>query len=130
MTRRFRILVTGSRTWPSPELILAQLRRTVEIFEVPSGYTLIHGDAPGADTMAAWAAEEVRKEDGIDIEIEAYPADWETYGHAAGPKRNKEMVDLGADICLAFQHKNSKGTANCIEKATEAGILVWLFPLA
>lgn len=129
-TRRTRILITGSRTWPNPDFILVQIKNYVEKYPNTHGYILVHGDAPGADTMAAWAAEELRNNDGVDIEIEAHPAEWGRYGSAAGPLRNQKMVNLGADICLAFQHKKSNGTANCIEKATEAGVLVWLFPLA
>lgn len=37
------------------------------------------------------------------------------------------MVDLGADVCLAFMNPGSKGTKNCVDKAIKAGIEVKLF---
>lgn len=116
--------------WPSPDIILEILTKYIDKTPSPGGYTIVHGDASGADSMAAWAAEEIlKKNKKLDIQIEAYPADWKKYGYAAGPIRNKEMVDLGANICLAFQRGNSSGTANCMKLADEAGIRVLLFPL-
>lgn len=127
-TERHRILVTGSRMWPRPEIILEALSEYIKNNPSATGYTLIHGDAPGADSMAAWAAEELFKNK-VDIEIEVHPANWSKYGHAAGPIRNKEMVDLGANVCLAFQRGNSSGTANCIKLADDVGIPVLLTAL-
>lgn len=127
-TSRYRILITGSRTWNLPELILDQLEQTIKRNPSESGYTVVHGDYTGADMMASWAAEKLRDEKKIDIEIEAYPADWSKYGGAAGPIRNAKMVSLGADICLAFQRGNSPGTASCIDLAEKAEIPVSLFP--
>lgn len=114
--------------WNFPDYILEQLERTMRLHPSAGGYTVVHGDAPGADTMAAWAAEKLRDEKKIDIEIEAYPADWAKYGNAAGPVRNAEMVSLGADVCLAFHRGNSTGTANCMKLAEAAGIHVLIFP--
>ena len=124
---RYRILITGSRTWSLPDFILEQLERTIRLHPSASGYTLVHGDAPGADNMAAWAAEKLRDEKKIDIEIEVYSAEWGKYGSAAGPIRNAKMVSLGADVCLAFQKNYSSGTANCMKLAGEAGINILLF---
>lgn len=57
---------------------------------------------------------------------------WTKYGRAAGPIRNKEMVRLGADLCLAFpdhpKGQGSRGTWGCIDLAHQAGIpilIVW-----
>ena len=56
------------------------------------------------------------------LEPERHPADWKRYGRAAGPIRNQEMVNLGADVCLAFPREGSRGTKNCMEAARKAGI--------
>ena len=34
------------------------------------------------------------------------------------------MVDLGADVCLAFPLGESRGTRDCMRRASEAGIPV------
>jgi 3-keto-L-gulonate-6-phosphate decarboxylase len=78
--------------------------------------TVVHGGAKGADTIAAELAT------GFGMKVEAHLADWQAYHRAAGPLRNQKMVDLGADICLAFLMPDSKGTADCISKAEKAGI--------
>lgn len=42
----------------------------------------------------------------------------------AGLVRNQLMVDLGADICLAFPLPGSRGTWDCMGRAEAAGIKV------
>jgi hypothetical protein len=34
------------------------------------------------------------------------------------------MVDLGADLCLAFPMPRSRGTWDCVRRAKKAGIVV------
>ena len=41
---------------------------------------------------------------------------------AAGPRRNQHMVDLGADLCLAYPYGVSRGTRGCAAMAIKAGI--------
>lgn len=112
-----RILVTGSRDWEDMDMIFLELTKLTGL-EV--GHTLVHGDCPtGADYFAnLWA------ECQPDVTIEKHPADWEKYGKSAGPRRNREMVELGADICLAFIKNNSKGASMTARFAEEAGIKV------
>ena len=50
-------------------------------------------------------------------------------GHPAArfpspPARNSHMVSLGADLCLGFPAKGSRGTWDCMRKACDAGIQV------
>lgn len=62
----------------------------------------------------------------FDIEINSpncYKADWDTHHKAAGPIRNKAMID-DADGLIAFWDGKSKGTKNCIKCATDKGIPV------
>lgn len=88
-------------------------------------YTVVHGGAYGADMMADYAAL-VLAGAGWDVVREEHLADWDNLGKSAGVVRNQAMVDMGADVVLAFQHNNSRGTAHCIEAANAAGIPVLL----
>jgi hypothetical protein len=46
----------------------------------------------------------------------------------AGPKRNQEMVQAGADLCVALHRsiEASKGTKDCVRQAMAAGIPTYL----
>lgn len=107
-----RVLICGDRNWTSVESILTQ----IEHYQ-PS--VVIEGEARGADTIAREVANH------LGIPVLAFPADWETYGRAAGPIRNAQMLKEGRpDLVLAF-HENieqSKGTKNMITIAEKAGI--------
>jgi hypothetical protein len=46
------------------------------------------------------------------------------YCPKAGPRRNKEMAALGAELCLAFPLGKSYGTWNCVNECKKAGIPV------
>lgn len=114
-----RILVTGSRNWTDRDAIYMALAT----YTFLPGTVIVHGACPtGADAIAGeWARET------IGFFEEAHPADWSTHGKAAGPKRNQAMVDLGADICLAFPLGDSRGTRDCMRRAEAAGIPVRSF---
>ena len=79
--------------------------------------SVIHGAAPGADTLAgAWA-----KEHGVPVK--AYPAAWNIHGRGAGPIRNQHMLDDGKpDLVIAFP--GGRGTADMVRRANKAGIPV------
>lgn len=115
-----RVLVTGSRDWSDDEVIaLAMLAVRDEMQDATTQMTLVDGACPtGADAMAhAWAVR-------WGWSTERYPADWDRYGKRAGFVRNALMVDLGADVCLAFIKNNSKGASMTAELARKAGIPV------
>jgi hypothetical protein len=119
-----RILVTGSREWTDWQLTskaLLDATLGVDWRKV----TLVHGDCPsGLDRMADQLARS------MGMTPEPHPADWDRHGRAAGPIRNQEMVDLGADICLAFFHPaaENRGTSDCAARAKRAGIPVKRYP--
>ncbi|QFG10437.1 DprA-like DNA processing chain A [Mycobacterium phage Anthony] len=120
MTLYRRILITGSREWEGRTTVWSALNQ--ELIEF-GRLTIVHGAARGADDIAdrwAWGA----RQDGYQVEIERYPADWNTLGKRAGTIRNQEMVDLGADVCHAFPLRSSVGTWHCMRAATRAGIQV------
>lgn len=119
-----RILVTGSRDWDDEHLVF----KALDTYAKPLGgdpldeVVIVHGACPtGADAMAQrWA--ELRG-----IKTEPHPADWGKYHRAAGPRRNQEMVDSGADYCIAFPMPNSRGTKDCAGKAYKAGIPLFVY---
>ena len=104
---RKRLLVTGSREWPSePAVVAAILAQWVAWGRPP--ITIIQGGARGVDTMAAGAVDIDLVVRGVrPFKVETYPADWDVHGRAAGHIRNAEMVSLGADLCLAFIFNDS-----------------------
>ena len=111
-----RILVTGSRDWYNKAVIRNALSSVLT--KEGEQVTVVHGGARGADYLAQECAH------ALGYIAERHDADWEKYGKRAGYIRNKEMVDAGADICLAFIKNESKGATMCAALAEQAGIPV------
>ena len=104
----FRLLVTGSRDWSDVDAVVRELQFFAKAGEV----TLVSGNCPdGADAIA----EEVAI--GLGWTLERHPADWKKNGKKAGFVRNAEMVDAGADACVAFILDESAGATNTVVKA-------------
>lgn len=134
--RGVRVLVTGSRDWTDGETVENALDDV--FFATRSGQpvTVVHGACPtGADMIAAQWVKKVR-EAGWIVGEERHQA--ENFGSwpGCGPRRNKHMVELGADVCLAFigpctsprcgrigQHP-SHGASGCATLAEAVGIPV------
>ena len=117
-----RILICGSRDYTNKQ----RIREAILFYKPP---VVIEGEARGADTLARKVAEEL----GIEIAKNSkgergFPADWNKYGKAAGPIRNKQMLDEGKpDLVLAFfsgKYEDSKGTKNMVEQAIAASVIV------
>jgi molybdopterin biosynthesis enzyme len=114
-----RILITGSRDWDDIDTIADALVEQKR--KLGADAILVSGGCPsGADMHAEKLWESIG---GV---VEVHPADWARHGKAAGPIRNQLMVDLGADVCLAFRKNGSRGTTHCANAATLAGIpTIW-----
>lgn len=120
-----RVLVCGSRTFSDHE----------PIYKVLDGYAewgldvVIHGAAPGADSIAAgWC---VAKHDWPSW---AFPAEWDIHGRAAGFIRNQRMlVDGQPHFVWAFVDKplvESRGTADMVRRSRDAGIPTYVVEVA
>ena len=112
-----RVLVCGDRNWKAKHIIMQVLQQV-------KPKIVIEGGANGADTLARECAKELH------IDVEEYVAEWQMYGTAAGPIRNRKMLMNGKpELVLAF-HDNidsSKGTRNMIKIALNAKIKVELY---
>lgn len=110
----FRLLITGSRSWSDVDAI----KREFDVVAQHEGtnVTLVSGTAGGADSMCEYVAKL------LGWTIERHPADWNTHGKKAGFVRNREMVELGADFCLAFIKDDSVGASMTARIAKEAKI--------
>ena len=114
-----RILVTGSRNWSDVEIVESALSNWWHTLRVAGDVTLVHGACPtGADHIA----DEIWTRWGQSVE--RHPADWRRHGRVAGPLRNQEMVDLGANVVLGFPLGDSPGTRGCMDRARLAGLTV------
>lgn len=115
--RPYRVLVTGSRDWDDMDLVRDNLATAV-YQNVPA--VIVHGACPsGADAIASWW---VRQHRIIGLTEERHPANWQLNGKRAGFIRNALMVNLGADLCLAFIKDGSRGASHTARLAEEAGI--------
>jgi hypothetical protein len=115
-----RVIVAGATTWSNAEPIRRELAR------LPTGATVIHGDAPGADLLAGQVATEL----GLAVEPMAKnKQDYAKYRRGAWKGLNERMLTSGAVLVLAFHPaiENSRGTKHLVELAEAAGIEVQVF---
>lgn len=114
-----RLLITGSRTWTNQSVIRAAL--TDAWHELGGGEVmLVSGAAKGADRMCEHVWREV-----LGLPVERHPVIWKPYGilnPQAGFARNLEMIQSGADLCIAFIKNNSNGASHCARYARLNGI--------
>jgi len=104
------ILVTGDRNYNDFKNIENILLTIIIKKYPPTEYTFINGDCKGADKICKYIFKTYK------YKTIEYPADWNKYGKYAGPKRNKDMIDLKPELFLIFHNdiSNSKGTKSCI----------------
>ena len=108
-----RVIVCGGRDYRNSDAIR---KRLTQLQAVEPMAVIIHGAAPGADLLAGHIAGT------LGYKVEVYPADWAQHGKAAGPIRNQEMLDAGADLVIAFP--GGRGTKDMIDRAEKAGVRV------
>jgi hypothetical protein len=116
------IVVTGGRDY----IDYARVAATLDGIHSRQGIVaVVHGDARGADTLAArWA-------NGTGIPCLEVPARWSAIGLGAGTDRNARMLNL-ASLCargtghavqvVAFP--GARGTRDCVNQATKRGLPV------
>ena len=97
-----KLIIAGSRNFNNYALVEKTIAEMdIEITEV------VCGDARGADTLGEeWAIAH-------SVPVKHFPADWNSYGKAAGYIRNAEMANYG-DYLLAFWDGHSPGTKHMI----------------
>ena len=111
------LLVTGDRNWG----YFGRVKTTIEILK-PS--IVVQGGAKGADTAARIMAQELK------IPNIEFQAEWDKYHKAAGPHRNKKMLEhclrLKKEefyaLDFAIFHDNlgaSKGTRNMAKQVLD-----------
>jgi YspA, cpYpsA-related SLOG family len=115
-----RILIAGDRHWRCDELAKQIVNRLLARYG--SDLVIVHGGAAGVDKSFSDACEN------LGVVAELHLADWRGLANIAGPMRNREMVESGADMCIALHRtlETSRGTKDCIRKALAAQIPVWL----
>lgn len=105
-----KVIIAGSRHMPEEAYPL--IGQAV----VASGFSpdeVVCGMAAGADLLGRrWAKTH-------NIPVKEFPAQWRIYGHAAGPIRNKQMMNY-ADALIVFIYNGSRGSANMLMQMRNA----------
>jgi predicted Rossmann fold nucleotide-binding protein DprA/Smf involved in DNA uptake len=108
-----RVAIVGSRAFPTDDLALVDMF----VDMLPPGTTIVSGGAAGVDRRAEARA----KQRGLSVEI--IKPNWDQFGRAAGPIRNKEIVNK-SDMVVAFWDGKSIGTLHTIKRTEQVGKLV------
>jgi predicted NAD-dependent protein-ADP-ribosyltransferase YbiA (DUF1768 family) len=111
-----RVLICGARDWTNEDVIQKKIQDLQQ-----EDLTIIAGGCKGVDTIAEQSARN------LGIPVIVFPAEWDKFGRAAGPIRNKQMLTEGKpNLVIAFHPdlENSKGTKDMVFQARKNGIPV------
>ena len=106
------LVVAGTRTNTNYALLKRHLRIYKQ--QIPN-LKIVTGCARGTDALARRYAQE------NNLRLQVYKAEWNKYGRAAGPIRNKEMAAT-ADCALLFWDNKSRGTKSMITELRKIGV--------
>lgn len=105
-----QVIVTGGRDYDDWSMLQDVLR-------LIDPDMVIQGGASGADKMAEeWAT--LNKKECITVH-----ADWNKHGRAAGPIRNREMLD-SFPLAITIAFPGGKGTADCVKASYERNRII------
>ena len=108
-----RAIVCGGRDLGPSESARVKLRTALERHRID---VVVHGGCRGADRIAG----EVARDMGLDVDV--HRAEWKRLGREAGPVRNEQMAESGADVCLAMP--GGRGTESMVRIAQQ-----WRIPV-
>lgn len=151
-----KVLVFGSRTMRDRAPIEAAITGLYHTRPGTEGFTIIHGGARGADSIAGEVAKDLARQWEW-VQTRAYAADWRTHHPdwcpgakcrgrgptqitwdrciAAGPRRNQEMLDKEhtedepVTLGLGFVDKklsSSRGSDDMASRLRKARVPVWV----
>ena len=114
-----KVIIAGSRNFYDYNIV----EDTVVSYFMSRGILkekveIISGGARGADNLGEQLAKSYK------LKLTVFPAQWDTYGKAAGMIRNKEMADYAIKnsdkaILFAFWDGQSRGTKGMIDIAKQ-----------
>ena len=111
-----RIIICGGRHFDNYDMLSNVMDDVMSEFDLSfDQIEIVSGHCSGADKLG----EAFAKNHNICCKI--FPADWSSYGRAAGPIRNSEMISYASEsdipIVVAFVSPKSKGTVDTVNKA-------------
>lgn len=109
-----KVIIAGGRDFDNYFLLCQKVDK---ILSRQSEIEIISGTAKGADKLGERYAEE------RGYKIKRFPADWGTFGNAAGYRRNEEMGEY-ADALIVFWNRKSKGTKHMIDIAIKQDLMI------
>lgn len=117
-----KVIIAGSRNfydyfYAEEKLLLYFKENNIHSTDIE----IISGGARGADKIGEMFAKK------FNVKLTIFPAQWDTYGKAAGMIRNKEMADYATKdsdraILFAFWDGQSRGTKGMIDIARRCGM--------
>lgn len=113
------VLVCGGRDFRDYNLLTSVLD---ELHREEPIWLVVHGDARGADRLAGlWAT-------CTNVAVHAHPARWDLYGRAAGPIRNRAMLESQFSVDLVVAFPGGHGTEDMVKQARAKGVPVLEVP--
>jgi hypothetical protein len=106
----FKVVVAGGRDFQDYRTLNRKLDKILSSKRDTHEIIIISGNARGVDRMG----ETYARKRGYKTEV--YPADWNKWGKAAGPRRNAQMAKA-ADAVVVFWDGHSRGTSSMIGEA-------------
>lgn len=105
-----KIVIAGCRDFNNYDLAKQHIDFCINNIKKKYELVFVSGGCKGADLLGERYAKE------NDYALEIHPANWEKYGKAAGPIRNKKMAE-DCDYAICFWNGKSKGTKSMINYA-------------
>ncbi len=126
MTRKLTLCIAGSRTVDcTPEWLVGCVEHVfgTAVFDIGR---IIHGACPRGIDRAAARMLVPLDHAALKITVEAFPAEWDKWGKAAGTIRNARMARV-ADAVLVVWDGKSPGSRDMVACAATYGTPCWQY---